>query len=641
VSRRRHAIGTGGTLLGLLTLLLGLALGGATAASAHAALLSTTPGQGSVVATAPKEVVLHFSEQVTLPADALRVFDPAGARVDTGSATHAAGNPSTSEIALRSGLGRGTYTVSWRAISADTHPVSGAWTFSIGAPSATTPVAGESAPHGDAVVGGLYGAARFVQYLAFALLAGAGALVLGCWPRGAGRRGIQRLLLTGWIALLVATLAQLLLRGPYEQASGLAKAFDLDLVRASLGERLGTLLVVRILLLAACGAVLAFLQPVLAPEEPDEPHQEAEEGGGAAGARGRAWLGAVGALLAVGLAATWALADHASVGMQVGLAVPVDMVHLLAMAGWLGGLAAVIVGLRRAEEHGGIGPAAVGRFSAVAAWSVTALVASGIYQAWRGLGSWGAFTSTSYGRLLLVKLAGVLVILGTAWLSRRWTALLRERAAAPGAAPAAAAPGPEPAPPADADPAREAQLARQRAARADAAARRAREAVPARGMLLRSTLLEAVFAVAVLVVTTLLTNTAPGRAEAAQSAATAQTQTRPVDVSVPYDTGGTEHGARGTVRVQIDPARAGTPNDVHVYVDDAAGEPVDVPELDLALTLPAQHLGPLAVKVTKVDVGHWAGTGLQIPLAGSWQLSVTVRSSDIDEVTRAVQVRIG
>ncbi|MEY9965571.1 copper transport protein [Streptacidiphilus sp. MAP12-16] len=696
---------TAAALLTLLAALLGLMLAGATGASAHAALLSTDPAQGSVVQAAPTQVTLHFSEQVTLESDAVRVFDPSGKRVDTGSSGHAGNDDSTARVQLGTALAQGTYTVAWRAISADTHPVSGAYTFSYGHASSTTAVAGEQATRGDALVGFLYGSARSVQYGAFALLAGSVALVLLCWPSGVRLRSVQRLMLGGWAALLLATVAQLLLRGPYEAATGLGAAFDLTVVQQTLGERLGTLLVVRILLLAAVGVFLSLLagQTGIGLPQDESTDLRTER-------RLRTTLGIAGAVLSIALACTWALADHASVGIQVGLAVPLDVVHLSAMACWLGGLAAVLVGLRTAVADGGIGVRQVERFSTVALCSVSALVGTGVYQAWRGLGSWSALTTTTYGRLLLVKIGAVLVILAAAWMSRRWTALLRaepdvvaageaedeaaaepqeaaallraepdvvaageaedEAAAEPQeaalntaiATPAIAASDsevqpqsqaesrpatPSPASPSSDDPVRQAQLDRQHAARRSASAQRAREASPARGMLLRSVLLEVTFAVVVLVVTTLLTNAPPGRAVTAQAQAQAQgaggtspvAQPQPVDLTLPFDTGGPGDSAKGRVTIEIHPARVGQ-NQLHAYVYDNSGKPVDVPELDVSLTLPAKSLGPLAVKLDKVDVGHWAASGLQLPMSGSWQLSVSVRSDAIDETTVTAQMQV-
>jgi copper transport protein len=336
--------------------------------------------------------------------------------------------------------------------------------------------------------------------------------------------------------------------------------------------------------------------------------------------------------------------------MQVPLAVPLDVVHILAMACWLGGLATVLVGLRRAQSEGGVGGDQVARFSTVALCSVGALVATGIYQAWRGLGSWGALVSTGYGRLLLVKIGAVLVMLTAAWMSRRWTGVLRttpEPALTPDAeagttadseaqAEAQAEPGPEP----EADPVRRAQLARQQALRADVVSRRAREAVPARGRLLRSVLVEVSFAVVVLVVTTLLTNSAPGRAVTEQQAAVAATQNLPVNVTLPYSTGGPGDNANGKVNISIDPARTGL-NTLHAYVFDNSGKPVNVPELDVSLSLAAENLGPLPVALDQVDVGHWAASNLELPLQGRWLLAVSIRSDAIDETTVSTTIQVG
>ena len=626
------------SLTALLGLLLALMLAGATSASAHAALLSSDPAQNAVVQTAPTQVVLHFSEQVTLATDDLRVFDPAGKRVDSGSTGHNGGDDTTARVALASGLAQGTYTVAWRAVSADTHPVSGAFTFSYGHTSSTTPVAGEQPVKGTTLVGALYGGSRTVQYGAYALLVGSVALALLCWPAGVRRRSVQRLMLGGWAGLLVATVAELLLRGPYEAATGIGQAFDLTVIQRTLGEHLGTMLVVRMLLLAAAGVFLSMLGGQNGVGRPAEETEETDAATEATERRLRATLGVAGAVLATALACTWALADHASVGIQVGLAVPLDVVHILAMAFWLGGLTTVLVGLRTPAAEGGIGVSSVRRFSTVALCSVSALVATGVYQAWRGLGSWGALTSTTYGRLLLVKVGAVVVILAAAWISRRWTALLGSE---PGPA---TEPEPVPVPaeqPADEeasdepDPVRRAQLERQDAARRTATAQRAREASPARGMLLRSVLLEVTFAVVVLVVTTLLTNAPPGRSVTAQSRAAGQVQqitSGPADLTLPFDTGGPGANAKGKVSIEVDPSRVGT-NVLHAYVYDSSGKPVDEPELDVTLTLPAKSLGPLPVKLSKLDIGHWAASALQLPMAGSWQLSVSVRSDAIDETT--------
>ncbi|WP_107054573.1 FixH family protein [Streptomyces sp. NRRL S-350] len=671
-------------VLGALGALLALMLAGAGPASAHATLDSTDPRQNSVVATAPQAVTLTFSESVSLSSDSVRVLDPAGRAVDTGGPAHADGKGNTARVGLKGGLANGTYTVAWRAVSEDSHPVGGAFTFSVGAPSDTsvsaTALQGAKA---DGLVAALYGTGRTIAYAAFALLAGVAAFVLVCWPAGAARRPVQRLLMTGWTTLLVSTVAVLMLRGPYERGTGVGQTFDLSLVRATLDERIGTALAARLLLLAAGGIFLSLLVGQLGqPPRPVPAKPDADGGaGGAAGDAGgagdagdagedaeavelrelerraaerpqretRLGLGVAGLLLSVALSATWVGADHASVGIQVWLALPFGILHLIAMACWLGGLAALLVALRE-----GVGAEVVDRFSRIAFGSVAVLAVTGVYQSWRGLGSWGALTGTEYGRLLLVKAGCVAVMLGVAWMSRSWLARLRS-------APAEAAevePAEVPAPVGGGDvlghaedPVRQAQLARQQAARNSAG--RERGLTPTRAGLRRSVLVEAVVAVAVLVVTTMLTNSPPGRvaseigtgsaaAPVADAGAAAAPQTEPgrtVELKLPYDTKGRTPNAKGTATVTLNPARPG-PNEVKLALDGTDGRPVDVPEVQLAFTLPDRDLGPLPVALTPEGTGRWSGTA-QLPLAGTWVVSVQVRSSDIDQTTPTQQFKIG
>ncbi|MFF2039543.1 FixH family protein [Kitasatospora sp. NPDC058170] len=666
-------------LLGMLGAVLALMLTGAGPASAHAALQSTDPVQNSVVPAAPQSVTLTFSEAVSLSGDSVRVLDPAGKAVDTGSPAHADGRDNTARVGLNSGLANGTYTVAWRAVSEDSHPIGGAFVFSVGAPSDTSVSATAlSSAEADPVVAALYGTGRTVAYLAFALLAGAAAFVLVCWPAGAALRQVQRLLMTGWVALLVSTVAVLLLRGPYERGSGVGQAFDLSLVRTTLDERIGTALAARLLLLAASGVFLSLLVGQLGqPPHPAADGPEATDGPQSAGARqsadgprsadaeeaelreleqraaerpqreARLGLGVAGLVLAVALSATWVGADHAAVGIQVWLALPLGMLHLIAMALWLGGLAAMLVGLRH-----GLAPEAVDRFSKVAFGSVAVLTATGVYQSWRGLGSWGALTSTEYGRLLLVKTGCVVAMLGVAWVSRSWAARLRSAPAE--AEPVGAVEAREPVAVAavSEDPVRQAQLDRQQAARESAG--RDRALTPTRAGLRRSVLVESLVAVAVLVVTTMLTNSPPGRvaqevsAGAARTGATAPApgapapQTVPgqtLELKLPYDTKGRTPNAKGTATVTLNPVRTG-PNEVHLALDGADGRPVEVPEVELAFTLPDRDLGPLPVALTAEGTGRWSGTA-QLPLAGNWVVSVQVRSSDIDQATEIKQLKIG
>ncbi|MGQ4425401.1 copper resistance protein CopC, partial [Streptomyces violaceoruber] len=606
-------------------------LAGAGPASAHAALTGSDPREGAVVDKAPAQVSLTFSESVSMDDDSLRVLDPRGERVDDGKPSGTGG--ATYSVKLHAGLPDGTYTVTYQVVSADSHPVAGAYTFSVGAPSETSvAVSGQSA--GGGFVGGLYGVGRYVSYTGFAVLVGGAAFVLACWPRGSGVRVLQRVVVSGWLALTAATLLLLLLRGSYTGSGKFADVFDLNLLGEVLQTKPGAALVSRLLLLAAAALFIAVLFGAYDKRE-DEEKRDLTFG-----------LAVGGSVVAAGLAATWAMSEHASVGLQAGLAMPVDVVHQIAVATWLGGLTALLVALYRGPADTPVPALAVRRFSRVAFGSVIALVVTGTYQSWRQLGSWTAFTDTRYGQLLLVKIGLVAVLVGVAHFSRRWTAQLAEAAPAvagaaaarraekgagkastkasakasgtasakagtkaSGTAPAKAgtkasgnakvaqkasgttrgsgtAKGTGTAKGSGGSP-RAAQLARQRAAVDAARQKRQRDADPNRFGLRRSVLAEAGIAVVLLVVTTVLTQTEPGRTEeeakaaGGSSAAASAPSTGAVTLDMPFDTGA--QNGKGVVRVELDPARVGA-NDMHLYVERPDGTAFDLPEVKVALT---------------------------------------------------------
>ncbi|MFI9601821.1 copper resistance CopC/CopD family protein [Streptomyces sp. NPDC052043] len=684
----------------LLLAVAGVLLAGAAPASAHAALTGSDPQQGVVVDKAPSQVSLTFSEQVAMNDDSLRVLDPKGNRVDTGKPANVSGT--TYAVRLHGGLPDGTYTVAYQVISADSHPVGGAYTFSIGAPSKTSAAVGDQTV-GGGIVGGLYWLGRYVSYAGFILLAGGGAFVLACWQRGSGVRAVQRLVVSGWVALTAATLALLLLRGSYTTSGKIGDVFDLTLLGQVLQTKTGAALVSRLLLLAAAALFVAVLFGEYQKRADDE-KRDLTFG-----------LAIGGTVVAVGLAASWAMAEHASTGLQPGIAMPVDVVHLLAMAAWLGGLATLLVALYRAPAETPIESAAVRRFSRLAFGCVLALVATGTYQSWRQVGSWSAFTDTRYGQLLLVKIALVLLTVGVAWTSRRWTGRLvgTATAKAPATARAKTAattgrkPGPDAKTGSGADSGtgkggtgkagakktgagkggtgktgagkagtgkaeagkaeagrkaggkaqsggkaaqgeaarRAAQLARQQAAVDTTRQKRLRDADPHRFGLRRSVLLEAGIAVVLLAVATVLTQTEPGRTEteaktatSASSSSSSPSGAGAVTLDLPYDTGGKD--GKGVVRIDIDPARVGG-NDLHIFALGPNGRLHDVAELKIAFTLATKNIGPLPVNPEHIVTGHWVASGVQIPMAGDWQVAVTVRTSDIDQVTVTKNAQIG
>ncbi|MDA0180467.1 copper resistance protein CopC/CopD [Solirubrobacter phytolaccae] len=489
----------------------------APAAGAHATIVRTTPSDRAVVGSAPRTVQIRWSEAVDLGPDSVRLLDATGEELDTPKATHAGGDAATAVLRLPAGLKDGTYVVTWRVTSADSHPVAGAFSFSIGEPSAVV-VSTEPGATSPAVKVA-DGIARGVAFLGFALAIGGAAVLL---LLGGERRGV-RWVWRGAALLAGATVVLLLLQGPYATGGSL---LDPSLLWFSLKTRFGEALVARLLLTA--GFVVLVTRPQVTAAS----------------------------VCAVGLTLTWTLADHSRTGVQPWLGVPAASLHLLAMGLWLGGLVALLA--RDTPRP------VLARFSPLALGCFAVLGVTGVYLAWRQSGTPAALPATGFGRLLLVKTGLVLVIVAFAALTRR-------------------------------------ALARA-------------------GDLRRTVLAEAALGLVVLGVTSALVNAAPARVAYVD----------PVDVTVPGLDG-------GKVQVRVTPAKQGQ-NVADLYLVSPTGRLTIPPEVTARLRGPDGD--SLPVELGSAEPGHYVATALTIPEPGDWTLRINVRTSEIDERTIDVPVRI-
>ncbi|MEG3637265.1 copper resistance CopC/CopD family protein [Micromonospora palythoicola] len=389
---------------GLLVAVVALLLVPASPASAHAVLSSSSPAASAVVPAAPAEVVLTFSETVRKVPDRIRVIAPDGSRADQGEPTFAG---SVVNIPVDTGRGNGTYLVTYRVISADSHPVSGAFTYSVGAPS-EPPVDSGDDGQANPVVGNAVKVAKFLGYAGLLLAIGPALVLALLWPRRLSRRGPARLAWTGLGLVALATVAAVLLQVPYTNGGGV---FDVtgEGLSLVLGSAFGAAHLVRLGLLAA---VALLLRPLLA------------------GPVGRTDLVILG-VLAVGALFTWPIAGHPAASPAPAVSVLVDTVHLGGMAVWLGGLVMLAVFLLpRADERelGAILPI----WSRWAALAVSALLLAGTVQALIEVATPAALVNTTYGRLVLAKIGLFVLVIAVAAYSRH---LVRTRVAASRPAP--------------------------------------------------------------------------------------------------------------------------------------------------------------------------------------------------------------
>jgi copper transport protein len=543
-------------------------------ASAHAVLADTAPANWQVVESSPHEISLRFNEPVDTGLAEIRLLGPRGDTVEgIPRPTHPDGKQDVLSLAVANTLATGTHTVAYRVVSADSHPVQGAFTFSVGRPTSSAPGT-VSLNEGNTATAVVYGISRWVGYAGLALLLGTAYFVVVCWPGGAARTGTRRLLWGGWTAVLAAALIGFLGYGPYAAGKPLSAAFDAGLLGSTLGSRMGLMLAIRVALLAVLAVAMARF-------------------------RGR-WVLAAGAALPV----TWGLATHSAAGDHIGFALAADFTHLAAMSVWIGGLPVLLAVLLRSGDIAGM-RSAIPKFSRTAAVCVALLVVTGIFQAWRQVGTPAALFGTAYGTVLLVKVGLVAVLVGLGWLARRWverhygapivTVTDKRRARR----------GPE-----------TGELHRFR----------------------RSVAVEAGIATLVLGLTASLVSVEPARGELAKQEAAAKVPafTGPVSMVIPFDAGGI--AGRGELAVEVSPGKIGA-NEAHLVVLDAQSLPRDVPEVRAELRLRERSLGPLPVALQYGGIGHHIATAATITMPGQWELDVTVRTSETDQAT--VRVPIG
>ena len=385
VSRRRVAV------RGLLVVVLAIAwvIGQASSASAHAILEATSPGDRAHLDKAPPLVSLQFSEGIQATLGAVRVFDGSGNRVDNGS-LQVSGQAIT--LGLKDGLGDGAYVVTWRVISADTHPVRGAFTFTVGnAIAATDSQVAQDIGGGNDSFWQVVGAVG--RWFAFGgtLLAAGGAVFLAVVHNGGRER---RRLVAVVIAAAAVGAFGVLVAVPIQAA--LATGLGLGAVRQGpvLRQVLsnGESAAIAGTLIGLAAIVVIVRRPLLGATK-------------------------VVAVIAAAIAAgSFVIAGHPRTTSPVWLAVGSDLAHLFMGAAWFGGivLLALTLRARRSTDDPKGTAGIIVRFSTIATMSVVGVSIAGTALGWSEVRSFHALVSTNYGRLLIAKVVvvGGIALLG-------------------------------------------------------------------------------------------------------------------------------------------------------------------------------------------------------------------------------------
>jgi len=565
-----------------------LALLAPAAALAHAQLEGTSPERGAVVKHEPAAVIFRFDEPVEGNFGAVRVYDANGDRVDEGDAFHPGGEGPRLGVHLRPGLAGGSYTATYRVVSADGHIVSSGFVFSIGragkAPAETVSELTAGAGSGP-VTETAFGIARGLQYAAIALGVGGLAFLMLAWLPAlaavgggeswrraslvfASRLRVMLLLAAGIGA--ISAVAGVVLEGA--EAAGISgfSALKESIVRETLETKFGTIWGLAVIAWIAFGVLVAL---VLRPAQ----------------GKGReAWLrAALAAVPLVFIVLVPALSGHGSTQSPVALNFPVNVIHVGAMGIWLGGLAALLFvaprGTRELEpgDRSRLLAAALSRFSEVALIAVGAILLTGLIQAYVYVRHLDDLIATGYGRAVLIKFVLLMVLIAIGAHNRRRSVPRLNRIAAGGESPGRA------------------------------------------GLILRRALrAEVALLVVVIGVTAALASYAPP-VTAQGGPFSSETLVGPIQLEM-----------------SVEPATVGA-NEIHIYLFDAkSGAPyAKVKELTATASLPEKSISlPLETQLS--GPGHYTIPDALLNASGDWRLTLTMRVSAFDEFSKTIEVPI-
>lgn len=598
-TRLRRVAGRGAIAVAVLVVVL---VAGTGVASAHASLVSTNPVDGQSVPTPPQLVTASFTEAVSVESGGgLTVRNRAGDQVDEGNSS---AQGTVLQVTLPSDLPEGTYIATYRVVSADGHPVSGSWVFGIGSGPVDLSAPGTTGDGPWEIAGAI---ARFVTYLSALLAAGVAFFLAFLHDQRADRWKLVPIVRIASVVGLFGAIGVIIVQAALLTGDGISAATNGSVLRSVLTDRLGW----------SCAVLLLGLAAVHLSTDTNK----------LLVAQILAFYG--------GLAVTisFALYGHGTEAPSRWLVMASGVVHVTAAAVWLGGLVGLFMVLRRRAPHPVRSTAdIVGRFSTAAAVSVGLLAVAGLAMAWVEVGSLDGLRSTTYGRLVLVKVAITLGVVAMAGYNRfRLIPAITAGAAADpdepdqqvvtipstvlsptaGATsvsgaddtgrdgPATTATGTIDDEDEDDDEPTEAELQSWRWIE-----------------LRRMVGYEALALVAALAFTAVLVNTTPARTVV---------ENQPKVVNLTDDT------ETGEVNLVVTPSRAGT-NTMHVQYSDEAGRPLDVADtLTVEMSLPAKQLGPLTRQVVKISPGHFVLEGDEMSIGGEWTITLGVRTSDFTE----------
>ncbi|MBP2001587.1 copper transport protein [Paenibacillus shirakamiensis] len=375
-------------------------------ASAHANIVTSNPTPNQTLTTAPKEISIVFNEAVENVFHSIEMTSATGKKITLGPSTIDTNNPARLTAKLSQTLPDDIYTINWRVVSADGHPITGVIPFIMGTGGSTqTPTAVDE---GTALPGWDQTLIRWMQYIGLSLYAGILLFHLYLLPKAQRKasyasRRTQWLLIISLILAAIGILLSLPLQAKHDAAVSWSEVFSSGVIGESLRfTTFGSIWWTEALLFLVLAGLTCGLFPKINTGE-------------------KTIYAGFALVTVIGLFVAKSFMGHAASADIEGLAVFSGFVHLAAASLWLGALLALaflLPFIAKIQPEGDARKqfyfATIQRFSLVGTICVILLVGSGLYGIKIYTPSLGSLFTSLYGQVLLAKIALFLIMFGFA-----------------------------------------------------------------------------------------------------------------------------------------------------------------------------------------------------------------------------------
>lgn len=366
------------------------------ASSAHAFIVKSNPSENQSLDKLPNKVSIEFDEIIQPTFYSLQVLDALGNQMNRGNGQINSGNAKVLEADVSRDLPKGIYSIKWRVVSGDGHPVNGIIPFQIGETSKNQPVLKSKTvgyiPHFDLIL------IRWIQYMSEAVFVGLSFFYLFVYPKESLlntpiERRYKKIVTISFLFLWASILISLPLQTTIEANVTWLEAFDFSLWRNIITNTLfGKVWISEIIFLSLLLLTIKRNRKLL-------------------------WWSSF--VLGSCLFIAKAITSHAVATTDFLLAIAFDFLHLLSASIWVGSLIAmaVLLPLNRDKEGRKLFQQVVRRFSNWGKGCVFLLLISGVYLSLKYVPTFHALFYTTYGQVLISKIALFLVMLLLAFLN--------------------------------------------------------------------------------------------------------------------------------------------------------------------------------------------------------------------------------